>query len=135
MKDDPPSSLPSRHRFGHPRNASNIPVKDDPSSSLPSRHRFDHQAERLVSQRLSALRCGDSGYISDVRDPRATSGSEIERRLLEMGFVEGAYVEMLHKGFLGQDPLAVRINQSVTVALRRREADAVLVKLIVSEKR
>jgi hypothetical protein len=36
-------------------------------------------------------------------------------------------VEVLHQGFPGRDPLAVRINQSMTVALRRREASAVLI--------
>ena len=30
--------------------------------------------------------------------------SELERRLLEMGFIEGARVEVLHEGFIGRDP-------------------------------
>jgi ferrous iron transport protein A len=51
---------------------------------------------------------------------------ELERRLLELGFVEGAQVEILHEGPLGRDPIAVRVNDS-TIALRRREAMAVLV--------
>ena len=51
---------------------------------------------------------------------------ELERRLLELGFVEGAEVEVLHEGPLGGDPIAVRVNDS-TIALRRREAMAILV--------
>jgi ferrous iron transport protein A len=51
---------------------------------------------------------------------------ELERRLLELGFVEGAQVEILHEGPLGRDPIAVRVNDT-TIALRRREAMAVLV--------
>jgi ferrous iron transport protein A len=51
---------------------------------------------------------------------------ELERRLLELGFVEGAEVEVLHEGPLGRDPIAVRVNDT-TIALRRREAMAILV--------
>lgn len=57
---------------------------------------------------------------------------ELERRLIEMGFVEGARVEILHEGFPKRDPIAVRINDH-TVALRRAEADAILVRFL-SEK-
>jgi ferrous iron transport protein A len=71
-----------------------------------------------------------------VCDPVQAPGSgDLERRLLELGFIEGAYVELLHTGFLGRDPLAVRINQTQTVALRRREANAVLVNVIINEHR
>ena len=52
--------------------------------------------------------------------------AELERRLLEIGFVEGAQVEILHEGALGGDPIAVRLDD-MCVALRRREADAILV--------
>ena len=51
---------------------------------------------------------------------------ELERRLLELGFTEGASVEILHEGLFGRDPIAVRVNDA-TVAIRRREAMAVLV--------
>ncbi|MBR1125341.1 ferrous iron transport protein A [Bradyrhizobium lablabi] len=51
---------------------------------------------------------------------------ELESRLIEMGFVEGAQVEVLHEGAVGRDPIAVRV-QNITVALRRREAMAVIV--------
>jgi ferrous iron transport protein A len=51
---------------------------------------------------------------------------ELERRLIELGFVEGADVEVLHEGLFGRDPIAIRVAHS-TVALRRREAMAILV--------
>ena len=77
-------------------------------------------------QPLSLMRPGSAGRILTV-----SSGSvgdhDVERGLLEMGFVEGACVEVLHHGFWRRDPLAVRINQTMTVALRRCEASAVLV--------
>jgi len=50
---------------------------------------------------------------------------EMERRLIEMGFIEGAQVELLHEGPLGRDPIAVRIGHA-TVALRRRDAMAII---------
>lgn len=51
---------------------------------------------------------------------------ELERRLLELGFVEGATVELLHQGLFGGDPIAVRVADA-TIALRRREAMAITV--------
>jgi ferrous iron transport protein A len=51
---------------------------------------------------------------------------ELESRLIELGFVEGARVEVLHEGIIGRDPIAVRV-ENVTVAVRRREAMAVVV--------
>jgi ferrous iron transport protein A len=56
----------------------------------------------------------------------ALSSEELESRLIELGFVEGARVEVLHEGIVGRDPIAVRI-ENVTVAVRRREAMAVIV--------
>jgi ferrous iron transport protein A len=58
---------------------------------------------------------------------------ELELRLIEMGLVEGAFLEVLHEGFPGRDPIAVRVNDH-TVALRRSEANAVIVRLLASKK-
>ncbi len=77
-------------------------------------------------QPLSLMRPGSVGRILTVSSGSA-SDRDVERGLLEMGFVEGACVEVLHHGFWRRDPLAVRINQTMTVALRRCEASAVLV--------
>jgi ferrous iron transport protein A len=51
---------------------------------------------------------------------------ELESRLIELGFVEGVKVEVLHEGIVGRDPIAVRV-ENVTIALRRREAMAIIV--------
>jgi ferrous iron transport protein A len=56
----------------------------------------------------------------------ALSAHELETRLIELGFVEGARVEVLHEGVIGRDPIAVRV-ENVTIAVRRREAMAVIV--------
>jgi ferrous iron transport protein A len=58
--------------------------------------------------------------------PAAPELAELERRLVEIGFVEGATIELLHEGFLGGDPIAVRVDDT-TVAVRRRDARLVLV--------
>jgi ferrous iron transport protein A len=50
----------------------------------------------------------------------------LESRLIELGFVEGANVEILHEGIVGRDPIAVRV-ENVTIAVRRREAMAIIV--------
>ena len=55
---------------------------------------------------------------------------ELERRLIDLGFVEGASVELLHEGLFGGDPIAVRVAET-TIALRRREAMAVTVEPLV----
>ena len=57
--------------------------------------------------------------------------AELERRLLEIGFVEGAEVEILHEGFIGKDPIAVRVDD-MSVALRRREANVILIKPVTA---
>ena len=56
----------------------------------------------------------------------ALSADELESRLIELGFVEGARVEVLHEGSVGRDPIAVRV-ENVTIAVRRREAMAIIV--------
>jgi len=64
--------------------------------------------------------------IQAAEDTSVLSADELERRLIELGFVEGAIVEILHEGIFGRDPIAVRVDNA-TIALRRREAMAVLV--------
>jgi ferrous iron transport protein A len=70
---------------------------------------------------------GRSRAVRVDGDDHGLSAAEIERRLIELGFVEGARVEILHQGLIGGDPIAVRINEA-TVALRRREAASILVE-------
>jgi ferrous iron transport protein A len=56
----------------------------------------------------------------------ALSAIELESRLIELGFVEGAKVEVMHEGIVGRDPIAIRV-ENVTIAVRRREAMAIIV--------
>jgi ferrous iron transport protein A len=78
---------------------------------------------------LGRARTGFRGRIEAIEPTGNASGlspEELERRLIELGFVEGASVEILHEGAIGRDPIAVRVD-TATVALRRREAMAILV--------
>ncbi len=83
--------------------------------------------------RLSEAQRGDKGVVLSV-SPESLTGAvaeereELERRLLEIGFVEGARIEILHEGFIGRDPIAVRLDD-MRVALRRREAQGVLITI------
>ncbi len=82
--------------------------------------------------RLASARPGDRGVIVEVRAnhdrDHGVDGHELERRLLEFGFVEDARVEVLHEGAIGRDPIAVRLDD-MRVALRRRDALDVWVRL------
>jgi ferrous iron transport protein A len=78
---------------------------------------------------LGLARRGYTGTIQHLAPASANSALpeiELESRLIELGFVEGARVEILHEGIVGRDPIAVRVD-NITVAVRRREAMAVIV--------
>lgn len=75
----------------------------------------------VEAQSLDSLAIGVVARVAGL----APLPSQMEARLLELGFDEGAEVEALHRAFLG-DPIAVRID-GATVALRRALARAVLV--------
>jgi ferrous iron transport protein A len=87
------------------------------------------QADGRPRMPLGLAKRGYSGVIQHLAAGDANSALsaiELESRLIELGFVEGAKVEVLHEGIVGGDPIAVRI-ENVTIAVRRREAMAVIV--------
>jgi ferrous iron transport protein A len=80
-------------------------------------------------QPLGLARCGYAGVVHHLAADKAGSSltnTELESRLIELGFVEGARVEVLHEGIVGRDPIAIRV-ENVTIAVRRREAMAIIV--------
>ena len=80
-------------------------------------------------RKLSQARRGDQGVIIQVGDHSHYDehASELERRLLELGFVEGARIELLHEGLFGRDPIAMKVDE-MRVALRRHEAACLIVR-------
>lgn len=80
--------------------------------------------------KLSQARRGDRGVIVQVgvQGHHHEHEAELERRLLELGFVEGAQVELLHEGLFGRDPIAIKVDD-MRVALRRHEAASLTIRL------
>ena len=80
--------------------------------------------------RLSEARRGDRGVIVQVgaHCHHKEHEVELERRLLELGLVEGAKVELLHEGLFGRDPIAIKVDD-MRVALRRHEAASLTIEL------
>jgi ferrous iron transport protein A len=89
-------------------------------------------SEQIETKRQLPLGLAKRGYAGVIQHLAAgDAGSalgdvELESRLIELGFVEGAHVEVLHEGIVGGDPIAVRV-QNITIAIRRREAMAIIV--------
>lgn len=77
----------------------------------------------MVKIFLGELRTGAKGVIVHTGGP-----VELRNRLLEMGFLEGATIELLHEAPFGRDPIAVRVRGSV-LALRRNEANSIEVRV------
>lgn len=100
-----------------------------PESRLMSR--VAQKADPSLSLRLGEGHPGLKGVIVEVRTPSARDAStdpgELELRLLEFGFVEGARVEILHEGPIGGDPIVVRLDD-MRIALRRSEAMNVVLR-------
>ena len=90
---------------------------------------MSEQIEMKQQLPLGLAKRGYAGVIQHLAPGDAGSALgdvELESRLIELGFVEGAHVEVLHEGIVGGDPIAVRV-QNITIAIRRREAMAIIV--------
>ena len=85
----------------------------------------DNEALQSLGRGASGLRGVVARVGHETDDPEAI---ELERRLLEIGFVEGAKVEILHVGPIGGDPLAVKVDDA-RVAIRRREALSIMIRV------
>lgn len=83
---------------------------------------------------LAKLKKGEAGIIRKLDESQlpqkvGLAHGEVEMRLLEMGFVEGAVLKVLYLGAVGHDPIAVRINNNTSViALRKNEASTILLE-------
>ncbi len=101
-------------------------MTDTPANAV---HAAPPNQAALPPAPLGTARRGFCGRIDAIQVDGGAHGRqapEIESRLIELGFVEGAEVRILHEGPIGRDPIAVRVN-GTTIALRRREAMAILV--------
>ena len=92
------------------------------------------QTAYTESKTLNQLQVGDCGFVNAILPITAAElhpDEHLGRRLMEIGFIPGEPFQVLHKGFLGGEPVAVRIGHS-TFALRRFEA--ALISVTLSEK-
>jgi ferrous iron transport protein A len=79
-----------------------------------------------IPQSLAQLAVGTPARVLRLRPAQEASDLHLDRRLMEVGFVEGEPVRVIAHGHPGREPIAVRIG-GTTFALRRFEADRVLV--------
>lgn len=73
---------------------------------------------------LNHLHVGDAAIVTDLFQPAQSNliqATDIIRRLKELGFIHGEKIKILHKGYFGGEPIAVRVGES-TFALRNFEA-------------
>lgn len=79
---------------------------------------------------LGEMRPGNRGRIASF-DAAASHchHNDMVDRLREMGFAEDLEIEVLHQSPFGRDPIAVRVGK-MTVALRRKDAHIIKVKLV-----
>lgn len=75
---------------------------------------------------LADLRAGVSARVVAVAAADPSAPAELSKRLAELGFLPGETVRVIGRGWLGREPLAVRIGTG-TFALRRFEAACVQV--------
>jgi ferrous iron transport protein A len=90
-----------------------------------------------VGVRLVDLPTGATAQVLSVIAGTADNGcggAELGRRLAELGFLPGERVRIVARGFLGREPIAVRIGTG-TFALRAYEAACVRVSPEFSQSR
>jgi ferrous iron transport protein A len=78
---------------------------------------------------LDKLAVGDTASVISVAATEPAEGLDLTRRLKELGFVQGEAIEVLHRGYFGGEPIAVRVGHS-TFALRNFEAALISTRLV-----
>jgi len=86
-----------------------------------------HPAAGQPAQGLDQMPLHARALVTDLRPAGDAQERAIVLRLLEIGFLPGELVQVVARGGLGGDPIAVRVGQA-TFALRRREASLVRVR-------
>ena len=76
---------------------------------------------------LAHLVTGSRGTVVHVAPGNPADGSDLARRLMELGFVPGEKIRVLKRGMPGGEPLAIKVGNS-TFALRRFEAALVSIQ-------
>ncbi len=85
---------------------------------------LDQYSVDLARQVLSDLAKGQSARVVGVVATAPDVPPDLTRRLADLGFLPGEHVQVLARGPLGGEPVAVRVG-TATFALRRLEADCI----------
>lgn len=77
---------------------------------------------------LDQLRQGSKADIVEIRANTSfgVNDAVVTQRLKELGFLPGALVSVIGFGFLGKDPMAVKLGNT-KFALRKQEASKIVV--------
>jgi len=79
-----------------------------------------------AGMRLEDLATGAEARVVSVSAVNASASVELGRRLAELGFLPGEKLRIVARGFMGREPIAVRIGTG-TFALRLFEAACIRV--------
>ena len=94
-------------------------MKSKPEGKSPHPDR----AVSEVAKTINDLKPGQHGMVVALHASR-----HIKRRLMDMGIIEGAKVEMIRRAPLG-DPVEISVHNT-HVALRKSEADTIILESI-----
>lgn len=81
---------------------------------------------------LMNLKPGQHGRVIGIDATpslRADTVDILSRRLMELGFIPGTVVTMMHRAPIARDPISVTVR-GMHIALRRNEAKLVRINLI-----
>jgi ferrous iron transport protein A len=76
---------------------------------------------------LAEMRYGEKGRIASIASQAAENDESLAARLLELGIMEGAEIEALHRSPFGGDPMSVKVERTI-IALRRADAGTILIE-------
>ena len=98
--------------------------------SVSSALRYIHASDATMTlvpslTTLDSLKAGQSATVIHLAPHAQQGGVDVQRRLMELGFVPGERIRVLKRVLGG--PLAVKVGQS-TFALRRFEAALVSIQ-------
>ena len=98
--------------------------------SVSSALRYIHASDATMTlvpslTTLDSLKAGQSATVIHLAPHAQQGGVDVQRRLMELGFVPGERIRVLKRVLGG--PLAVKVGES-TFALRRFEAALVSIK-------
>jgi ferrous iron transport protein A len=84
---------------------------------------------KMNKPKMISLHHGEKGNV--IKITSLNLEGVMRRRLLDLGFVPGAMVEVIRKSPLG-DPIAFRVSQT-TIALRKEESSKIEGELVTNE--